>query len=80
MQPGRRDIRWQDRDAYDRAVRDHRAFQYDGRWVNPVFDPGFRAWGFWLGPIWTPLLLHGPPDQTAALLTLAGRPSAIYSR
>ena len=56
MQPGRRDIRWQDRDAYDRAVRDHRPFQYDGRWVNPVFDPGFRAWGFWLGPIWTPLL------------------------
>ena len=56
VQPGRPDIRWQDRDAYDRAVRDHRPFQYDGRWVNPVFDPGFRAWGFWLGPIWIPLL------------------------
>jgi len=56
VQPGRPDIRWQDRDAYDRAVRDHRPFQYDGGRVNPVFDPGFRAWGFWLGPIWIPLL------------------------
>jgi hypothetical protein len=37
-------------------VRDHRPFQYDGGRVNPVFDPGFRAWGFWLGPIWIPLL------------------------
>ena len=55
VQPGRPDIRWQDRDAYDRARFDHRPFQYDGQWVNPVFDPGYRAWGFWLGPIWIPL-------------------------
>jgi hypothetical protein len=56
VQPGRPDIPWQDRDGYDRAVRDHRPFQYEGQWVNPVFDPGYRAWGFWLGPIWIPLL------------------------
>ena len=55
VQPGRPDIRWQDRDAYDRARFDHRPFLYDNQWVNPVFDPGYRAWGFWLGPIWIPL-------------------------
>ena len=48
--------RWQDRDGYDRAVRDHRPFQYQGQWVNPVFDGGHQGWGFWLGPIWIPLL------------------------
>ena len=48
-------IPWRDRDAYDRASRDHRPFQYQGHWVTPVFDPGYRAWGFWLGPIWIPL-------------------------
>jgi hypothetical protein len=56
VQPGRPDVPWQDRDGYDRAVRDHRPFQYDGQWVNPVFDQGYQAWGFWLGPIWIPLL------------------------
>jgi hypothetical protein len=52
----RPEIPWQDRDGYDRAVRDHRPFQYQGRWVTPVFDPGYRAWGFWLGPLWIPLI------------------------
>ena len=56
MQPGRPDIRWQDRDGYDRAVRDHRPFLYNNQWVNPVFDAGYQAWGFWVGPIWIPLL------------------------
>jgi hypothetical protein len=56
VQPGRPDIRPGDRGAYDQAVRDHRPFQYQGQWVNPVFDPGYQAWGFWLGPIWIPLL------------------------
>ena len=40
----------QDRDAYDRASRDHRPFQYQGQWVTPVFDQGRQGWGFWLGP------------------------------
>ena len=55
-QPQRPDVRWEDRDGYDRAVRDHRPFQYQGHWVNPVFDQGHQGWGFWLGPIWIPLL------------------------
>lgn len=56
VQPGRPDIRPEDRGGYDRAVRDHRPFQYQGHWVNPVFDEGHRGWGFWLGPIWIPLI------------------------
>jgi hypothetical protein len=56
VQPGPPDLRPEDRGAYDQAVRDHRPFQYDGQWVNPVFDQGHRGWGFWLGPIWIPLL------------------------
>ena len=56
VQPQRPDAGWQDRDGYDRAVRDHRPFQYQGQWVNPVFDGGHQAWGFWLGPIWIPLI------------------------
>ena len=56
VQPGRPDIRPEDRGGYDRAVRDHRPFQYQGQWVNPVFDEGHRGWGFWLGPIWIPLV------------------------
>jgi len=55
-QPRRPDIRPQDRDGYYRAPQDHRPFQYQGQWVNPVFDNGHRAWGFWLGPIWIPLV------------------------
>ena len=46
----------QDRDARDRAVRDRRPFRHEGQWVNPVFDPAQHAWGFWLGPIWIPLI------------------------
>ena len=56
VHPPRPDVPWQARDGYDRAVRDHRPFQYQGRWVNPVFDGGHQAWGFWLGPIWIPLI------------------------
>jgi hypothetical protein len=56
VQPGRPDVPPQDRNAYDRAVHDHRPFQYQGQWVNPVFDQGRQGWGFWLGPIWIPLV------------------------
>lgn len=56
QQPGRPDLRPEDRDGYFRAVRDHRPFQYQGQWVNPVFDEDHRGWGFWLGPLWIPLL------------------------
>jgi len=56
VQPGPPDLRPEDCGAYDQAVLDHRPFQYDGQWVNPVFDQGHQGWGFWLGPIWIPLL------------------------
>jgi hypothetical protein len=56
VQPQRPDVPWQDRGGYDRAVRDHQPFQYQGQWVNPVFDGGHQGWGFWLGPIWIPLV------------------------
>jgi hypothetical protein len=56
VQPQRPDVPWQDRGGYDRAVRDHQPFQYQGQRVNPVFDAGHQGWGFWLGPLWIPLL------------------------
>lgn len=34
---------------------DHQPFNYDGRWVTPVYHSGYGAWGFWLGPVWIPL-------------------------
>ena len=53
---------WRDdrgRDWHGRGIDDgrwdHQPFSYNGQWVNPVFDQGFNAWGFWLGPIWIPL-------------------------
>ena len=53
---------WRDdrgRDWYHRGIDDgrfdHQPFDYHGQWVNPVWDNGHHAWGFWLGPIWIPL-------------------------
>ncbi|MGB8404357.1 MAG: hypothetical protein WCE30_09865 [Mycobacterium sp.] len=45
---------WQHR-GIDDARWDHQPFAWNGQWVNPVFDGGRNAWGFWLGPIWMPL-------------------------
>lgn len=39
----------------DQGRFDHQPFNYGGNWVNPVFDPGYRAWGFWLFGAWIPL-------------------------
>jgi hypothetical protein len=47
---------WVQQPGYYGAVRDHRPFEYQGQWVNPVFDAGHQGWGFWLGPVWIPLL------------------------
>jgi hypothetical protein len=44
---------WQHR-GIDDARRDHQPFNWNGQWINPVFDPGHNGWGFWLGPIWMP--------------------------
>lgn len=45
---------WRGR-GMDDARWDHQPFSYNGQWVNPVWDAGFNAWGFWLGPIWIQL-------------------------
>jgi len=39
----------------DDGRRDHQPFNWNGQMVNPVFDGGRHAWGFWVGPIWIPL-------------------------
>ncbi|GAY18286.1 hypothetical protein [Mycobacterium sp. shizuoka-1] len=46
------DRRWR---GIDQGRFDHQPFNYGGNWVTPVFDPGFRAWGFWLFGVWIPL-------------------------
>ena len=53
---------WHDdrgRDWHGRGIddgrRDHHPFNWNGQMVNPMFDPGRNAWGFWVGPIWIPL-------------------------
>ncbi len=60
--PVGRDDNWHDNQGRDRQHRgiddarfDHQPFDYNGQWVNPVWDNGHNAWGFWLGPIWIPL-------------------------
>ena len=45
---------WRGR-GMDDARWDHQPFSYNGQWVNPVWDNGHNAWGFWLGPIWIQL-------------------------
>lgn len=45
---------WHDR-GIDDGRRDHHPFDWNGQMVNPMFDPGHNAWGFWVGPIWIPL-------------------------
>lgn len=45
---------WHNR-GIDQGRQDHQPFDYNGQQVNPIFDPGHNAWGFWLGPIWIPL-------------------------
>ncbi|WP_078325310.1 hypothetical protein [Mycobacteroides salmoniphilum] len=36
-----------------------RAFDYWGHRVQPIWDDGFRTWGFWLFGIWIPLASIG---------------------
>jgi hypothetical protein len=50
--PPPRDLGWR---GIDDGRRDHRPFDYNGAWVTPVFDPGYRAWGFWFLGAWIPL-------------------------
>ncbi len=46
------DLAWR---GIDQARFDHQPFNYLGHWVNPVFEPGYNNWGFWLFGAWIPL-------------------------
>jgi len=46
------DLGWR---GIDQGRFDHQPFNYGGNWVNPVFDQGYGAWGFWLFGVWIPL-------------------------
>ena len=34
---------------------DHQAFNYNGNWVQPIYNQDFNNWGFWFFGIWIPL-------------------------
>ncbi|MCV7180017.1 hypothetical protein [Mycolicibacterium sphagni] len=50
--PPPQDLGWR---GIDQGRWDHQPFNYGGNWVNPVFDQGNQAWGFWLFGVWIPL-------------------------
>jgi hypothetical protein len=39
----------------DQGRYDHQPFNWNGQQVNPVFDGGHNAWGFWFLGQWIPL-------------------------
>jgi hypothetical protein len=46
------DLAWR---GIDQGRFDHQPFNYNGAWVNPIFNPDFNNWGFWFFGIWIPL-------------------------
>ncbi|BBY61344.1 hypothetical protein [Mycolicibacterium sarraceniae] len=50
--PPPQDLGWR---GIDQGRWDHQPFNYNGNWVNPVLDPGYQNWGFWLFGTWIPL-------------------------
>jgi hypothetical protein len=50
--PPPRDLAWR---GIDQGRFDHQPFNYNGAWVNPIFNPDFNNWGFWFFGIWIPL-------------------------
>ncbi|WP_082931890.1 hypothetical protein [Mycolicibacterium setense] len=46
------DLSWR---GMDQGRFDHQPFNYNGRWVTPLFNPDFNGWGFWFFGIWIPL-------------------------
>jgi len=41
--------------SIDQGRFDRQPFNYNGRWVTPIFEPDFNQWGFWFFGIWIPL-------------------------
>ncbi|MCW2690278.1 MAG: hypothetical protein JWR37_5168 [Mycobacterium sp.] len=46
--------RWDQR-GIDEGRYDHQPFDYQGQRVEPYFDNGRGAWGFWFLGLWIPL-------------------------
>ena len=46
------DLAWR---GLDQGRYDHQPFNYNGSWVQPIFNPDFNNWGFWFLGIWIPL-------------------------
>lgn len=59
QQPGQQQDQPQQRPVEQRGINDgrtdHQPFMYNGQQVNPVFDTGHNAWGFWFLGMWIPL-------------------------
>lgn len=52
LPPPPRGMQWR---GIDQGRFDHQPFNYRGNWVTPVFNPDYRAWGFWFLGLWIPL-------------------------
>jgi hypothetical protein len=50
--PPPRDLAWR---GIDQGRFDHQPFSYHGSWVQPIYNPDFRNWGFWFLGTWIPL-------------------------
>ena len=39
----------------DQGRFDHQPFNYNGNWVQPIYNQDYNNWGFWFFGIWIPL-------------------------
>jgi hypothetical protein len=39
----------------DQGRQDHQPFNYNGNWVQPIYNQDYNNWGFWFFGIWIPL-------------------------
>ncbi|MDT5335022.1 MAG: hypothetical protein QOD90_527 [Mycobacterium sp.] len=46
------DLGWR---GIDQGRFDHQPFNYNGNWVQPIFNQDYNNWGFWFFGIWIPL-------------------------
>jgi hypothetical protein len=46
------DLGWR---GIDQGRLDHQPFNYNGNWVQPIYNQDYNNWGFWFFGIWIPL-------------------------
>lgn len=46
------DLGWR---GIDQGRFDHQPFNYNGNWVQPIYNQDYNNWGFWFFGIWIPL-------------------------